>query len=105
LSRNIQVTDLVEEDRSLVGKLKQSNAIRNGSGERSAKMSEQFGFNQIGRAMIAVEHHEVFVGSGACLMNGPCNQFFPGSGRTKDHHLAVGWADLCNPLTHIENRS
>src|SRR3989454_4992790 len=65
------ITDFVEEDRAAVRLLEQADLVRDGSGECSSPMAEQFGFHQRGRQRRAIDGQEWLLAQGGGLLGGP----------------------------------
>ena len=61
-------------------------AGRDGSREGTARMSEEFGFEQLLGYRCAVQHHKRLSGAGAESVHGACNQFFAGTGFALNQH-------------------
>jgi hypothetical protein len=58
LQVGVHLADLVEQQRSAVGRLEFSHAARDRAGERPLLVAEQFGFQQIVRNRRAVQCNE-----------------------------------------------
>src|SRR5262249_24286320 len=64
-----QLADLVEEERTSVGRLEGTDSIADGAGERAADVSEQLAFDQVRGDRGAVEDHERARGALALLVD------------------------------------
>lgn len=63
LHRRLQLPDLVEEDRALVGDLRQPDLLRDGARERASLVAEKLGLHQAARNGRAVDFGEGMAGA------------------------------------------
>ena len=89
LERGRGVANFVQKEGAAVGLLEQPDAIFNGSGERTALVAEQFGFEQRVGQGAAVLGNESLVGTGAFVMDGAGDHFLAGTRFAGDHHRQV----------------
>src|SRR5262245_607813 len=80
------VADLVEEQYPAVGELEDSLAVAIGAGERAARVTEQFRFEEAlgqGRAVLGEEFPRT---AGRSIVDGPRNQLLAGAALAMDEH-------------------
>ena len=75
-----QLSDFVEEDRSLVCHLESAHLFRERAGERALFVAEQFAFDQAGRNRGAIDLHQRLVFAWAQIVNRPRDELLTGAG-------------------------
>jgi hypothetical protein len=107
LEREVEVSDLVDEQRAAVRLLEDALARRDGAGEGAPRMTEQLGLDQRRRHGRAVEHHERAMGARARLVQRLGQDLLARAGLTldDDRHARGGepFAQRVEP-THLEAR-
>ncbi len=99
LQRN--VTDLVEEERSLVRQFEASDLARDGSGEGASLVAEELALQQAHGNGRAVDLDEGALAPRTAIVNGARDQFFAGAGLAFDEHRGVGGRDGLNLLQYV----
>src|SRR5690625_5444389 len=72
-----QIADLVQENRSAVGRLEKTLFIRRSSRKGAFLMAEQLAFKQVVGQTPTEERHERFVAAAACVVDRTGNELFP----------------------------
>ena len=72
-------TDLIQKERSPVGKFEATFSLTNGAAERSPFVSEELAFEEGFRQCATVDRDERVFGSSAVEMDRPCDQLFSGT--------------------------
>jgi hypothetical protein len=80
LQIQIQLADLVEEQRSAMGVQEGAVTRLTGPRERATFVAKQLGFDQRSRDRSAVDHHERMSGPAAAVVNGPGRHLLAGAG-------------------------
>ena len=99
-----QLADLVEKDRSAVGKLEAADSFLDRARERPFDMAEQFALDQSGGNRAAVDLHERPVAPLAAAVDGPREQFLAGAGFADDEDRRVGGRHALDFSQHVEQR-
>ena len=87
LERNI--ADFIQEERTLMRKLKPANFLRNRAGEGSSLMAKQFAFEQAGRNSGAVELDERPILARTVIVNSPGNELFARARLAEQEHSRI----------------
>ena len=82
-----QLADLVEKQRTAVGQLELAELAAGGAGERAAFVTEQLGFEDLGRNRRAVDRQEALLAAVGVLVDRVGNQLLAGTGLTDDQHV------------------
>src|SRR5580692_490432 len=100
------IADFIQEQRALMGYLKPADLLRDGAGERSPFMAEQFTFEQPGRDGSTVELNEWSRLARTVTMNGARDKFFAGAGlaQQEDSRISAGHG-FDHPQQTSENRT
>ena len=84
------VAHFVQEQRPAVRQLEAADLLRQGAGEGSSLVAEQFAFQQSGRNGGAVQRDEGEVPARTQPVDGARHQLLAGAGFTEDQHVRVG---------------
>src|SRR5215510_11426060 len=88
-----QISDLVEENRASISRLKPSHALLECSGEGAFFMPKQFRGNERGWNRCTVHLNEGMTGAPRSVVNGTSHQFFTRSCFTQDEHCRIRGCD------------
>ncbi len=94
----VQFSNLIQKNRSFMGKLKFSNFRLNGSCVGSFHMAEHLAFQQIFRYGRTVYPDKIMAGPPAGIMNGFCYQLFACAAFSPDQHVKIIVRCLCRKL-------
>ena len=94
MQRERQLADFVEENRTLVGGLEQTDLVLSGTGKGTPLVAEQFAFEQIFRQRAAVDRQKTIVGAFRGEMNRARDQFLAGARFAGDQHARIGARDF-----------
>src|SRR5262245_6893909 len=97
----MQIADLVEEDRAMVGRLELAELELMGAGERAALVTEQLALQELSGHGGAVDLHEGAGLANAELVNGPSDQVLAGARLPADEHGDVRPRCLPDDLPHL----
>ena len=101
LDLEVDVADLVEEERAAVGLLEPPDAVAVGPGERTLDVAEQLAFEQALRQGGAVELDERPARAGARLMDRRGQKLLAGAALAPDQHGRVSDRDLAGHADHL----
>src|SRR5258708_2095357 len=87
------VSDFIEEQCAVIGKLKTAALLHQGAGECTLFVSEEFAFDQPGWNGRAIEPYKRPVTSWTVAMNCACNQLLPSSRLTAQQNSRSRWGD------------
>jgi hypothetical protein len=74
-----QFANFVEEERTAIGGLKTAYSLCQGSRKGASLMSKEFALDQGGGNRRTIDCYKPLLASGACAMNGSCDDFLPGT--------------------------
>src|SRR5690606_14292529 len=103
LSGQAHVADLVEEERTAIRLFKLADPLLRRTGKRALLVSEELTLYQFRRDCRAIHFHQGSPLSGGFLVNPLCNEFFPGSGFTRDKHPCFGRGNAIDRLLDARN--
>ena len=101
LHRQGQRRDLIEKQRSTVGRLEVTDLVAIGARERAAPIPEQLRLDQRVRNRAAVDGHERLGARRAVVMNCPGEQLLARARLAEDEHVALDRRELAH---HLEQR-
>src|SRR5258708_15433345 len=81
-----QIPDFVQEESASIGHFEPANFLRDGSGEGSLLVPEQFALQKIEGNGRAIQRHEGASAAPAEIVNGAGYQLLAGSGFSQDQH-------------------
>ena len=100
-----QLADLVEEDRSAVGRLEGARAVLIGAGEGAARVAEELALDEARRDRTAVDQHEGLAGTRAVSDDLGRDELLAGAALALDEDVRVGLAhsldDVEEPLHRL----
>ena len=97
------IADFIEEDRSAVGRFKDSFVGGDGAGERPFDVAKEGGFEEVGGEAARVDSDEGLFGAGGIGMNRLGDEFFAGAGFAGDEDGGAGGRDLGDKVEHLEH--
>jgi hypothetical protein len=89
LQRQVELADLVQEQRAAVGGLDQADLARLRVGEGALLMAEQLALDQVRRQRGAVDFHERGRGARTGVVAGARHQLLAGAGLAQNQHGPV----------------
>ena len=88
------VPDFIKENRSAVSHGEAPVAVIDGVCKSALHMSEELGFEQFLRDGPAIDGDEHAFGAATVVVQGPCDEFLPGSALTRDEDGALRVCDF-----------
>src|SRR4029077_18957041 len=101
LQRRRDVAYFVQQQRAFVSHFEAPDLLRDGTGEGTLLMTEQFAFQKIQRNGRAIKLYESAPAALTCIVNGVSNEFFSRTGFSLDEDCRVCGSNL---LHLVENR-
>jgi len=98
LKADVELADLIQEQRAAIGHLEAPLLAVGGASERAAFVTEQYAFDEIGRDGAAVLNDERSLRAFGRAMNGAGDELLAGAGFPANEHGQVGCSNL------LENR-
>ncbi len=89
LQRRGHIANLIKKQRPTFSGLKQPFAITHRTGKGTARMTKQFGLEQLFRQRTAVNGNKGFVATRAGVVNGLGKHFFPGAALAVDQYAYI----------------
>jgi hypothetical protein len=83
----IELADLVEKERTMMGSPKASEGIAIGACERASRVAEQLTRHQFAGHRCTVDRNKRMLRSRTARMNLPCDKFFTRAGRARDENV------------------
>ena len=102
LRPGVEFADLVEEDRTAVGRLESSLAVGAGVGEGAAHVAEHLALEERRRDAAEVHLHERAAAPPAVAVNGLGNQFLARAALAAHEHRRVGVGHAAGHLQHAQ---
>ena len=101
----MNVADLVEEDRAVLGSLEQARSGRVRTGERAALVPEQLALEQSLCECGTVHRNEGTGRAHTTLVNRASDELLSRATLAGNVHRRVRWRDVCDLLVELEHRS
>ena len=105
LRRQVDVADLVEEERAALGELEAALLPLLRAGERAPLVAEQLGFDQAVGQRRAAHLDERLVGARRVVVDGVRHHLLAGARLAADEDRRVGGGDLRHLLVHLAHRA
>src|SRR6266702_122280 len=103
LERRVQISDLVEEDRAVVGRLELAELELVGAGEGPALVTEQLALQELARDRGTVDLDEGTGPAHAELVDGPRDQILAGSRLPADEHRDIRACRLADDRLYLSH--
>ncbi len=85
------VADFIQENGATVGEFEAANFLRDGAGERTTFMTEEFAFEQAGRDSGTIDFDESAFAARTQIVDGASDELFAGAGFAENEHGGVTW--------------
>src|SRR5882762_3640126 len=90
------VADFIQENGATVGEFEAANFLRDGAGERTTFMTEEFAFEQAGRDSGTIDFDESAFAARTQIVDGASDELFAGAGFAENEHGGVTWRGVFN---------